>query len=379
MYVVDRKLEVVRQVTATEWQSLVDFETLGSTTAAALLRRVHSSSHWFACDCATPMPVLNIALHEGGKYVIRNNPTCGEHAPGCPFRKAESIDSTARAPQLAPLERIKPEDFIPLHAGAVGGAGAAKNRRALALLYSLIERAGLNVYEPSAKVSLPGQYAALRDAARHFNMAGGTPLGGWLETRISPKSLVSMSIELRQSKSATGRLRWGALLDLVDGDNGREILSTSGKVLTYSGRIEREFKASPPALALITVAEIDRPNYFELCHFASIPVLGKNHLFPVTSHIERAQIKDLFGLLDWMQKSTTHPLMIRRNIFDPFNNQLLELRSKKGQIQIDLSSPEFEVSDKDAQQNENLFRLASFSSMSHMKKAIAAKVLNQNE
>ena len=382
MFVVNRKLGTVRKLNDVEKLALLEFQRTGeSAGATTLLRNVHRDSYWIACDCVEPRPVLNIALLEGGRYVLRNNPTCEGHALTCSFIKAEtSVLALPRPSSNLVIERIHPETFIPLHVKrstqGTGVSASGKGRRLLALLLSMIERAGICIYDPSKPVTISSQYAALRDSAMEFSMAGGTPFGGWLDTHIEPQRLVSMAKRLRAVHRQSAVLKWGAMLDVVGQIGTRSITSSGGHVMPFYGRYESQFRSDSPTLALVTIAELDRPGYFELCHVASMPVLSKSNLFPVVSAAERAPLKELFSIADWIYKTSGKPLILRRNIFDPVAPHLIELRSNKVQVVIDLSSDPLSslIPDSDSSL-QNILKLSELGSIAKLKKVIASKVL----
>lgn len=379
MYVVNRKLGPVRKLDNAEIKALCEFQRTGeSEQATTLLRNVHRDSHWISCGCAEPRPVLNIALLEGGRYVLRNNPSCEIHALTCPFIKAEtSVLTTSRLNSNIALERIHPESFIPLHVKrspqGTGVPASGRGKRVLALLLSMIERAGISIYDPSKPIAISSQYAALRDSAMEFSMAGGTPFGGWLDTHIEPIRLFAMAKRLRAEPHQAAVLKWGAMLDVVEQIGARSITSGGGHMMPFYGRYECQFRSDSPTLALVTIAELDRPGYFELCHVAAVPVLSKANLFPVVSATERAPLKELFGLVDWIYKTSGKPLILRRNIFDPVTNHLIELRSNKVQFFIDLNSDHQSplISDNDS----NILKLSELGSIAKLKKVIASRVL----
>ena len=250
---------------------------------------------------------------------------------------------------------------------------SGRGRRVLALLLSMIERAGVSIYDPSKPIAISSQYAALRDSAMEFSMAGGTPFGGWLDTHIEPIRLFAMAKRLRAEPHQAAVLKWGAMLDVVDQIGARSITSGGGHIMPFYGRYECQFRSDSPTLALVTIAELDRPGYFELCHVAAVPVLSKANFFPVVSAAERAPLKELFGLVDWIYKTSGKPLILRRNIFDPVTNHLIELRSNKVQFFIDLSSDHQSplISDIDS----NILKLSELGSIAKLKKVIASRVL----
>lgn len=81
LFVVDRNLQPLRKLGREEFEQAANFYAGAVVSAPQIIRDVRRDRYWLQCDCREPRPVMNVALRDEGRYVLRNNPDAAEHAP----------------------------------------------------------------------------------------------------------------------------------------------------------------------------------------------------------------------------------------------------------------------------------------------------------
>ncbi|WP_312934961.1 hypothetical protein [Pseudomonas sp.] len=327
MRIIDKNAALVRTLTPAEEELLSGFvqaTLLGPRLLQAnqWLMKVRSANHWLACDCRSDaLPVLNVSLNGStGTLFLKNNPGTAEHAAGCPFSKDLREGSEANAPATPPPAWLAPDtplrligDFRgpgadPPTAGRARANVAAGARAETPLLVSLlltwIETSGLNLYATHLKHDLTAQFAALRSVAARYPLVERVPASNYLETRLDMKHMMMLKARLREATVFGNHRRHGLLLDCVEQIQGRKVFTArsddgvdfQGHHLYWGGS-----RTAGPLLALALYSPTTAGSqFYELIHIASVPVLSRAQLFPVYRDEERAPLKALVSLIDWM-------------------------------------------------------------------------------
>ncbi|MFF7706625.1 hypothetical protein [Pseudomonas sp. NPDC007930] len=309
MRLVDKHGALLRSLTAAE-QALLEGFALARLQGREQLQAnqwllgVRAAGHWLACDCqAGAWPMLNVTLNgHTGTLFLKNNPGTPDHAAQCPFahqaRAEEGGEPSLPAAWLAPDAPLKLlADFNDPERG--------KHRAMLLnLLLTWLEAAGLNTFVPSHKRSLTEQFSALRDVAARYPLIERVPASHYLETRLDMKHLMMLKARL-QASSAFGRhRRHGLLLDCVNEVRGRKVYSErSSAGFDFQGHhsLWGGAHSGGPLLAMALYSPaVPGSQFYELIHIASLPVLSRQHLFPVFRAEEREPLHALVRLIEWM-------------------------------------------------------------------------------
>ncbi|WP_122378171.1 hypothetical protein [Pseudomonas cannabina] len=394
MWVLTHDLGTVRTLSDRERELLEGFvasNLAGQEVAHAnsLLRRIRSDGQWIGCECCLPMPVLNVALMDSGRLVMRNNPEGNQHKPGCPFSHDLIKNKPASKPKDHLVTRVNDDSHIALHSEfQSSGKGSVPKisrtdaavtqvppRKLLSLSMSILERAGLNVFSPASKPSVAHQYEAIRKSVRSLTLSPGVPLDNFFETKLSKQRLVAMSVKLRASKAFGASRRVGLLMDTIQGVKGRSLQLFGSDELTFFGHIERSAPPSFPALALATVTgQAASTGFFEIGNVATIPVLSKTCLFPVFDEADRTAVQSIFGLLDWFYTTKKIEITAVRHIFSLDGGALLELRSPKLILYVCFQDANMGEGAPPANMIE-VVRLSTFENLSGLKKALTKRFL----
>lgn len=392
MWIVDRGIQVVRSLSEHERDLLVGFAQSALRgqdveRCNSLLRSIRGNGHWIGCDCQKPMPILNVALQDSGRLLLRNNPEGVLHAEKCIFAHDDKQPSKAKSGICQEVIRFSNDSPIALHVefqpsskGEVhqisrSNAPRARGRkRLLSFLLSLMDSAGLTVYRPSSKWSLSEQYAALRTAAQQFTLSPGLPLGSYLDTRISRKGLFALATKLKQAKEFGAHRRAGLLLDRIESVKGRSVVPLNGDGMDFFGHVERAASCGHPALGLASVTTIKPGSqFYELGNIALVPILSGTCMFPVNDEHERPLLLDLFSLLDWMYQSKGVEVSAVRHPFAEEDAHLVELRSTKMILRVDLS--EGIPTEAPPPAGLTTLQLSTMNSFASLKKLVASRFL----
>ncbi|MCO7631449.1 MULTISPECIES: hypothetical protein [Pseudomonas] len=388
MRIIEKNATQVRTLTPAEEELLAGFVT-GTLAGPRLLQanqwlmKVRSANQWLACDCRKDaVPVLNVTLNGNtGTLFLRNNPDTPEHAPGCPFSKAEreatervteTVQPAAWLPPDTPLRLLG--DFRRASETASGSAEANERReqqRLLSLLLTWIEASGLNVYATHLKKDLTAQFAELRSVAGRYPLLERVPASNYLETRLDMKHMMMLKSRLREATVFGNHRRHGLLLDCVDQIKGRKLFNArsedgfdfQGHHLYWGGN-----RATGPLLALALYSPTSAGSHFyELIHVASVPVLSRGHLFPVYRDEEREPLKALVSLVDWMASKGVKVLMRRPVIGGQVMDELVLTSDQDRVLSVSLleqpAGPEPDA--------ENFKRYADFKSLETFRKYVA--------
>lgn len=349
MRIIDRSLQTVRHLNVVEEEALRLFVT-GKTHAPELLSVVRAKQRWLACDCTAPAPVMHVALRDGGRLVLKNNPEAADHAPNCPFIKdeAENRNGTGASSQIT--IRYAPDSHIALHSEFQGARrgnpqqisrsnaiSTPRPRALLSLLMSLVEAAELDSFTPSQPLSITDQYASLRKAAGRFVLSPGLPLDHVLDTRINRQRLISMANRLRDTNSFGKSRRYGLLMDVLENTGPRQLVLNDGTSMEFFGNAEALHGRPAPCLALATVATQDEnSNFYQLGKVAFVPMLSSRHLFPVVDDADRENVRAIFELLDWLLRNSV-AVTAKRNLFQGGSGHLLTLKAGGTLLELDLN------------------------------------------
>lgn len=356
MWIITHDKEHVRELSDAE-RNLVIRHSDGSLRgaeqahAARLLRDVRSASHWLGCDCAKPMPIMNIALRDTGTLVLRNNSTGAAHASTCPLIKQESdADGGGRSRQEF-VDRVQPESILSLHGDFASdssspgqapsrtglAAPARKKKKLLSLLMTVFEAAGLHEFDPANEKDLTTQFQRLREALWRFSLAPGVPAQSYSDSRIDKARLARLAKSLRESTSFGEHRKYGLMTDVVAGISARKIALQDGTEMGMFGHVERWDDAHGPMLVLATVAtQTPKSGFFEIGKVASIPVLSGKTFLPVAGDAEREQIESLLDLLRWLYREHKIRVTLRRHLFG--DDLVIDLQGRGRQLKVDLTA-----------------------------------------
>ncbi|HFL2837225.1 hypothetical protein ACR3H8_20715 [Pseudomonas aeruginosa] len=354
MWIITHDKQHVRELSVAE-RSLVVRHTEGSLTrteqadAASLLREIRKKSYWLGCDCVSKsMPIMNIALRDTGTLVVRNNASGPAHDPACPLLKQET-DKSSGAARTEYVARVQPEGVLSLHKDfpsdstspgktptGTGSVSTGKRKKLLSLLLTVMESAGLHEFDPGNEKDLSAQFQRFREALWRFSLAPRVPVQSYSDTRIDRRRVVSLSMNLKESSSFGHHRKYGLMADVVSGTASRKISLLDGSELDFFGHIERWTDAPGPLMALATLTtQSARPNFFELGHVATIPVLSNKTLLPVSDGAERAHVESLLDLLRWLYGKKVR-VILRRPLFA--DSHFIDLQGRGRQLSVDLSS-----------------------------------------
>lgn len=350
MRIIDRSLQTVRQLSAVEQASLRLFAS-GKSEPPELLSRIRAKQRWLACDCTAPAPVMHVALRDGGRFVLKNNPEASEHAPGCPFVRSEKDGKNGSGSNGHAVSRTTVDGHVALHSEfqavrkgntqQISRSNAIANprpRALLSLLMSLMEVAGLDTYSPHRALTLAEQYSAFRHAAGRFVLKPSIPLDHVLDTRINKQRLVLMAKKLREADAFGSARRYGILVDVLQKTGPRQLVLVDGVSMDFFGNAEALHGRSAPLLTMATVAAQEAgSNYFQLGKVAFVPTLSSRHLFPVVDDGDRVSVQELFGLLRWMHEKKQVAVTASRNLFQDGAGYLLTLNAGAQLLELDLN------------------------------------------
>lgn len=389
MRIIEKNAGLVRTLTFAEEELLRGF-ALGTLVGPALLQanqllmKVRNAGHWLACDCrAGALPVLNVTLNgHTGTLFMKNNPGGAEHAPGCAFtrdeREAAERDNQDSPPPAwlapdTPLRLIGDYPRASQDSGKASGDGGERReqQRLLSLLLTLIETSGLNLYATHLKQDLTAQFAQLRAVASRYPLIERVPASNYLETRLDMKHMMMLKARLREATVFGNQRRHGLLLDCIEQIKGRKVFNARsedgfdfhGHHLIWGGA-----RTPGPLLALTLYSPTTAgSSFYELIHVASVPVLSRGHLFPVYRDEERAPLKMLVSLIDWMASKGVKVLMRRPVIGGQVMDELVLTSDQDRVLSVSLTQepmgPEPDT--------ENFKRFADFKSLATFRKYVA--------
>ncbi|MDU4254414.1 hypothetical protein [Pseudomonas sp.] len=385
MRIIDRSLQTLRLLSVAEVELLRLFIAGKSDAQPELLARVRADHRWLACDCVTPAPVMHVALLDGGRFVLKNNPDAAEHAPGCPFVRTEYDGKNSGGSISHIVPRLQPDSHVALHSEFKGnsmgiapqisrrnGVGNPRPKALLSLLLSILESAGMDSYSPHRPLTIGEQYAAIRNAAGRFVLKPGIPLDHVLDTRINFQRLVAMSKKLRDTEAFGTLRRYGLLLDVLNKVGPRQLVLDDGSKLNFFGSTEVLHSRSVPLLTLATVASQETgSNYYHLGKVAFVPVLSSRHLFPVVDDKDRENVQEIFALLRWFHEKKQIQVTASRCFFQGGDGYMMALKSGAQLLELDLHPHQLDG----LESNSNELSLSAFGSIEGLKKRIVAQLL----
>ena len=356
MWIVTRAGNTVRELSILERSMIVSYAQSNlrghdQECAARMLRTIRTDGLWIGCDCASPMPLMNVALRDTGTLVLRNNPNGAAHADNCPLIKQEHDQENDSSTSSRAVDRIAPDGHIALHsefsaesAGKpqqISRSSASKNspqkKKLLSLLLSVIESAGFHEYDPAHDKTVADQFQRLREALWRYHLGPGVPAQSFTDTRIDKRRIAGMAARLRATSAFGSHRSYALMVDVVSGISGRNINLLPDGSLGFFGHVELWGSASGPKLAMATLtAQSASSRFYELGHIALIPVLSSKTFMPVQSDEERESLKAVIGIIDWMHHKHKARITIRRQLFSSLG--LLDLQGRGRQLTIDLTA-----------------------------------------
>lgn len=362
--------------------------------AARLLRAVRAEGRWFACECASPHPLLNVQLRGNGRLVLRNNHTSQAHHVDCGLIKQERSSSQPR--ERVGGEVVRPDDtqvlkllpdFAPARATPPSRSGTpaepreprVKKERLLSLLLALCEKAGLDRYDPSVKSDVLHQYGLLREAVASFEIAPGVSADQYARFKLDKSAVIDLAVRLKKAEVFGDRRRYGLLLcrpeswgahHLVVGKNDRE------ETHRFFGRLQSWGDTSGPSLALATIATPGPDSqFYELADVALLPVLSKDLMMPIAGAADRETVDAIKKIIDWLHGKQGRTVVMRRHLF---GGGSLELSDDQTFLSVDISA---EADDDDgmeeAEQEGHLSLRACGGDVDLLKRRIAREFLRQ--
>lgn len=358
MWIVEKNGRPVRKLAAFE-RDLVFGHVAGTLKpdevpmAARLLRAVRAEGRWFACECASPHPLLNVQLRGNGRLVLRNNHTSQAHHVDCGLIKQERSSSQPR--ERVGDEVVRPDDtqvlkllpeFAPARATPPSRSGTpaepqaprVKKERLLSLLLALCEKAGLDRYDPSAEARLRGQFDSLRVALASFEIAPGISALDYARLTVDKPTVVSLAMALKSGDVFGDRRRYGLLLCRPKSWGAHHLVvekDERDETHRFFGRMQAWGEPSGPCLALATLATPGPDSrFYELADVAVVPVLSNGHMMPIAGPTDREAMGEVVKIIRWLHRSKERTVVMRRHLF---GGGSLELADDRTFLSVDIS------------------------------------------
>lgn len=399
MWIVEKNGRPVRKL-ATFERDLVFGHVAGTLKpdevpmAARLLRAVRAEGRWFACECETPHPLLNVQLRGNGRLVLRNNHTSPAHHVDCGLIKQER--STSQPRERVGGEVVRPDDtqvlkllpeFAPAGVTPPSRPGTpaeprtprVKKERLLSLLLALCEKAGLDRYDPSAESKLGSQYDLFREALASFEIAPGVSAIDFARLKVDKRTVVSLAVQLKSAEVFGDRRRFGLLLcrpeswgahHLVIGKDERE------ETHRFFGRLQTWGEPSGSCLALATIATPGPDSrFYELADVALVPVLSKGLMMPIAGPADREAMGEIIKIIRWLYRSKERKVVMRRHLF---GGGSLELSDDRTFLSVDISDAAEAADDGDEVEQEGHLSLRALGGdVDQLKRRIAREFLRE--
>jgi len=400
MWIVEKNGRPVRKLAAFE-RDLVFGHVAGTLKpdevpmAARLLRAVRAEGRWFACECETPHPLLNVQLRGNGRLVLRNNHTSPAHHVDCGLIKQER--STSQPRERVGGEVVRPDDtqvlkllpeFAPAGATPPTRSGApaqpraskVKEERLLSLLLALCEKAGLDRYDPSAEMDVLHQYGLLREAVASFEIAPGVSADKFARFKLDKSAVIDLAVRLKKADVFGDRRRYGLLVcrpkswgvhHLVVEKDERE------ETHRFFGRLQAWGEPSGPCLALSTIATPGPDSrFYELADVAVVPVLSNGHLMPIAGSTDRDAMGEVVKIIRWLHRSKKRTVVMRRHLF---GGGSLELADDRTFLSVDISDAAEAADDGEGLEQEGHLSLRALGGdIDLLKRRIARAFLKEN-
>tara|TARA_R110002033_G_scaffold121641_1_gene164551 strand:- start:2627 stop:3799 length:1173 start_codon:yes stop_codon:yes gene_type:complete len=345
VWIIDRSGQQVRSFSGTEIDLLERYandDLVGKSVelANAILRRVRQDNQWLRCSCQKPNPVMHIALLDSGRFVLRNNPGGNDHEQRCAFgrsikRGGSHVDARVKVKRydlgivISPHSEYRDGDgnSSPESTDKRISPGGVRHPT-LSLILTLLDDAGLNTYDPANRLKLGEQFQRIRDAANRYSLANGVPLSSAMDTVINKPRLIALGKRLL-ANTAKGVRPVGFLLDRVDSIASRAVHPAEGNPVEFLGHVERFGDNDEPLLAMATVTPARKHSrFFDLGHVATVPVVSRYHLFPVTSEVERLVVIEVIKLTNWLGSKQV-AVTLQKPLFAGDGSPDLILKSRK--------------------------------------------------
>jgi hypothetical protein len=291
------------------------------TQAALVLQNLISLGAWLACSCVTGAdgpPVMYPRRGGTGTATLVRNHDRPAHAESCPFFRLPA-DRT-ESPSLLPRESMtggfgllkvvkvtgEPKDKPP--GPTVSTLRACKRVPTLArILFTVLERAKLNVIASSGPQNINAQYAALKRALAqfHFDAKRTIPLADFTETFTQLKDytrlIARISKDHRQWPSPL--LPHGFLIGVCHDIDKHSLVLRDGNKLPIAGRLVKPGENTPgPYMCIVLVGRRSPEESFEALRAYVHPVESSANLMLVDSDLER-QTLEFLRRQQWYQST----------------------------------------------------------------------------
>lgn len=279
--------------------------------AANLLDKLADQNAWLACACQdsslAKSPILYPQKTRTGSRTLVRNYDRASHTEVCPFYRlrTESGDipsHSVRKPMSGAFGVLtnatdgtdttenSPDERT--YAGAVGTPKLAR------ILFTILEKAGLNVVSRDGPLGITPQYNVLRDALKTFSFDTGKQknVSDYTETRVDEASFRSLARKLTHSTTWPPPLKpQGFLIGIVRELDGRRLICGKGSDLPeVRGRVVRPGENTPgPYLVIVLVGRLNNESDFSPLRAFVHPVMSASLLIPVDSNLERETLKIL--------------------------------------------------------------------------------------
>ena len=288
---------------------------------AALMQEIHDREWWLECDCNEDggrRPLLTVAKQTatgtlGWRIMLKGRL---EHVPGCAFYKRQRDQQYEQAwskPQnVRPsgyFSVLKPESAAvetrpPASASAMSG-GRTRPPALASLLWSLLDKAGLQTWQTDLQERFYDQVVRLRSAAASFEIAPDHPLDDLFFTNIQAweKHAVHACVREADKQFPKGHRAQGFVCFFtrsVD-RNGAYLRQArpaeNGKPAAEALRLDCVGSVKWPSVGRVAVpgpylffgvvGKTSKKAGYELQRGWSQPVVSRDRLIAVDSHYER--------------------------------------------------------------------------------------------
>ncbi len=313
-------------------------ETIGNAKLGeilALLSKIRGLEGWLQCDCRQEdKPLLTVKrIRENGTLFLSRLNTRASHATDCVFSRLNSpldhgsesriagylnkkIFHLHKKNRTVAMVQEKPQDYC-------GGGGDVQFPRLGRVLYTLLERSGLNIITTQLR-DINDQYRRLHEAADDFYLEPGIRASQYFWTHPGQIGYAGLSLHASRAPWPLDSRRHGIFILVADKiqKNTNEVLckiknrthklSFAGVVKKLSGRFG---EVSAPYLVIFTITDEAKPGYYEPVNAFIIPVYSRSLLVPVDSSYERKVLRQLIAALPRWRKMGIQ-VKIKKPLFD---------------------------------------------------------------
>ncbi|MBN3811316.1 hypothetical protein [Paraburkholderia sp. Ac-20347] len=276
------------------------------TQASQVLQKLISLGAWLACSCVNGddgPPVMYPRRGRTGTATLVRNHDRPVHAENCPFFRL-------------PADRTEPPSLLP-RASMTGGFGVLKVVKVTGepkdkpskptvitlrtckrvptlarILFTVLERAELNVIAPSGPEGINAQYAALKRALAQFHFDAGKTisLADFTETFTQLKDYKRLIVRIAKDSRQwpDPLLPHGFLIGVCHDIDEHSLVLRNGGKLPIAGQLVKPGENTPgPYMCIVLVGRSGPGKSFEALRAYVHPVASAANLVLVDSDLER--------------------------------------------------------------------------------------------